>query len=71
MRTGGFPCRLIGCLRTFQVFDQRSMTALHAAFAARTEHELSAHDYHHVELVDLRSPVAIRIKPGGRRPSGS
>src|SRR5581483_6883366 len=40
MRTGGFPCRLEGCLRTFQVLDQRSMDCLRAASAARTDREL-------------------------------
>lgn len=54
MRTGGFPCRLVGCLRTFQVADQKSMESLRAASAERTAHELAAHDYHHVQLADPR-----------------
>ncbi len=52
MRTGGFPCRLVGCLRSFQVLDQKSMVALHAASALRTHHEVVDHDYHHVRLAD-------------------
>ncbi len=28
------------------------MPELHAASAARTEHELSAHEYHHVRIVE-------------------
>lgn len=61
MRTGGFPCRLVGCLRTFQVLDQRSMASLHAASAERTAHEIAVHDYHHVQLVDPRP-----LGPGAR-----
>ena len=61
MRVGGFPCRLAGCLRAFQVQDQRSMASLHAASAERTAHELSAHDYHHVALADEPS-----YRPGSR-----
>lgn len=52
MRTGGFPCRLIGCDRSFQVIDQKSMTSLAAASTARTAHEVSDHDYHHIRLAD-------------------
>lgn len=55
MRTGGFPCRLVGCRLTFYVSDQRSMASLQAASAERTAHEISAHDYHHVKLADERS----------------
>lgn len=64
MRTGGFPCRLVGCLRTFQVVDQKSMESLRAASAERTAHEIAVHDYHHVQLVDQRplGPGA-RIRP--------
>ncbi len=28
------------------------MAALHAASAARSEHEVSSHDYHHVSMSD-------------------
>jgi uncharacterized protein YcbX len=52
MRTAGFPCRLLGCDRAFQVVDQKSMSALTAASAARSAHEVSAHDYHHVRNPD-------------------
>jgi hypothetical protein len=52
MRTAGFPCRLLGCARAFQVVDQKSMLALTAASALRSEHEVSAHDYHHVRNPD-------------------
>jgi hypothetical protein len=31
MRSGGFPCRLAGCDRAFQVADQTSMDSLRAA----------------------------------------
>ncbi len=50
MKTGGFPCRLLGCPSVFQVVDQKSMDALMAASALRTEHEVSTHGYHHVQL---------------------
>ena len=60
MRTAGFPCRLLGCDRAFQVVDQRSMTALAAASAARTEHEVSVHDYHHVRIADELSYKAFQ-----------
>ncbi len=52
MRTGGFPCRLIGCDRSFQVIDQKSMISLAAASTARTTHEVADHDYHHIRLAD-------------------
>jgi hypothetical protein len=52
MRTAGFPCRLLGCARAFQVVDQKSMVALNAASALRSEHEVSAHDYHHVRIAN-------------------
>ena len=61
MRTGGFPCRLVGCLRSFPVLDQRSMEALRAASAERTAHEISVHDYRHVLLADEPS-----FRPGAR-----
>jgi len=68
MRTGGFPCRLIGCVRAFPVLDQKSMPALLAASALRTEHELAVHDYHHVKLADDRPFTPFqrpRPKPAG------
>ncbi len=52
VRTAGFPCRVLGCERAFQVLDQRSMDSLNAASAARSEHEVTDHDYHHVRLAD-------------------
>jgi hypothetical protein len=68
MRTAGFPCRLLGCDQVFQVADQNSMAELHAASAARSEHEVKDHAYHHVKLSDgsWRTPYQIR-KP---RPAG-
>ncbi len=63
MRTGGFPCRLEGCLRTFQVLDQRSMDCLRAASAARTDHEVAEHGYRHVQLADEPLHISIRIRP--------
>lgn len=50
MRTAGLPCRSVGCAEVFQVVDQKSMTCLQTASAARTAHELGRHDYHHVQL---------------------
>lgn len=61
MRTGGFPCRLEGCLQAFPVVDQRSMDALRAASEARTAHELTAHQYQHIRLADEPS-----FRPGSR-----
>lgn len=52
MRTAGFPCRSFGCERAFQVVDQTSMTSLHSASAARSEHEVAVHQYHHVRPPD-------------------
>jgi hypothetical protein len=65
MRAGGFPCRLVGCLESFQVLDQKSMASLHAASAARTDHEVARHDYHHVRLPDEQvfSPASRRTTP--------
>lgn len=68
MRTAGFPCRSLGCDRSFQVVDQRSMAALQAASTARSDHEVAAHDYHHVRLADEHSYMAyqhVRRKPAG------
>ena len=69
MRTGGFPCRLAGCDRSFQVLDQKSMESLTAASAARSVHEIADHDYHHQKLADERSFAPNRrvvVKPIGR-----
>ena len=60
MRTAGFPCRLLGCAQAFQVVDQKSMDALKAASAARSAHEVSAHDYHHVRIPDEPSYSAYQ-----------
>ena len=67
MRTAGFPCRLLGCGEVFRVADQNSMSELHAASAARSAHEVSQHDYHHVQLSEgvWRTPYQVkRPKPG-------
>ncbi len=66
MRSAGFPCRITGCDRSFQVTDQSSMDALTKASAARTAHEIEAHDYRHVPLTDepRRSPF-VPVKPRG------
>lgn len=32
--------------------DQKSMVSLQQASAARTDHEVASHDYHHVRLPD-------------------
>lgn len=64
MRTGGFPCRLAGCDRSFQVLDQNSLDALKAASLARTAHEVDDHGYHHVRLEEERAYIPhARIKP--------
>lgn len=55
MRTAGFPCRALECRRVFQVVDQRSMDALKAASVARSAHEVTAHEYHHVSVATERS----------------
>lgn len=62
MRTAGFPCRLLGCDQIFQVADQNSMPELLAASAARSAHEVSDHDYHHVKLADVSWRTTYRIK---------
>lgn len=54
MRSGGFPCRLAGCERAFQVIDQNSLDALKAASEQRTAHEVADHGYHHVRMDDER-----------------
>jgi hypothetical protein len=55
----------------FQVVDQNSMTALAAASAARTTHEVTDHDYHHVRLADEHAYMPhprSRQKPAGSTP---
>ena len=77
MRTAGFPCRVLECEHVVQVVDQRSMDALRAASAARTAHEATAHDYHHVNIVSEPSYTPYqrgKVKPAGSgtsRPVGS
>ena len=65
MRTSGFPCRSLGCDQVFQVLDQRSMDALREASAARSAHEVSSHDYHHVSVATQTSyaPQWARPRP--------
>lgn len=62
MKTAGFPCRSIGCVEVFRVADQKSMDELRAASAARSAHELSSHDYHHVMLANDPWPRPYRAK---------
>jgi len=55
---------LLGCGRSFQVIDQKSMDALKAASTLRSEHEVAAHSYHHVRLPDEPSYTSFqRAKP--------
>ncbi len=63
MRTGGLPCRIDGCLRAFQVVDQKSMDSLRAASAARNDHEITDHGYHHVQLADEPRFTSMRVRP--------
>lgn len=64
MRSAGFPCRLAGCDRAFQVADQSSMDALKAASAARTAHEVADHGYYHVRLEEERPATPyLRARP--------
>ena len=64
MRSGGFPCRLAGCDRAFQVLDQNSLDALKVASSERTAHEIADHDYHHIRLEEERAYMPHqRIKP--------
>ncbi len=69
MRSGGFPCRLAGCDRAFQVTDQNSLDALKSASEARTAHEIADHGYHHVRLDDERpyQPRVRSVKAAGGR----
>ncbi len=70
MRTAGFPCRRLGCELAFQVVDQRSMAALNAASALRSEHEVSAHGYHHVRIVSEPSYTPYqrsKVKPAAAK----
>ena len=72
MRTAGFPCRVLECDHVVQVLDQRSMDALKAASAARTAHEATAHDYHHVSVVTEPSYSPYQraaVRPAGGAPA--
>ncbi len=74
MRTAGFPCRVIDCEHVVHVADQRSMDALQAGSAARTAHEVSAHNYHHVSTASepRYSPYQrAKVDSGQRRSGGS
>jgi hypothetical protein len=70
MRSGGFPCRLVGCDRSFAVTDQNSLDALKAASDERTAHEIADHGYHHVRMDEerayLASPRVKQPKAAGR-----
>jgi len=69
MRTGGLPCRTVGCDQSFQVLDQGSMESLKAAGAARNEHEVAIHSYNHVKLADESGYMprqGVRRKPAGQ-----
>ncbi len=72
MKSGGFPCRFEGCDTRFAVTDQSSMQALLDASSKRTEHEISAHDYHHKRLDDHESrPLPFNSNGIGKgRPRG-
>lgn len=70
VRRGGFPCRLLGCERAFQVLDQRSMDSLKAASAERSDHEVRAHGYHHVRL-DEGKTAYMPYQRGKPRPAAS
>jgi len=50
MRAGGFPCRVTGCLATWQVMDPKAMASLLEASAKRTAHEDTVHGYTHRPL---------------------
>ena len=64
MRSGGFPCRLAGCDRAFQVLDQNSLDALKNASSERTAHEIADHGYHPIRMEDERAYMPHqRIKP--------
>ncbi len=64
MRSAGFPCRFTGCEHVIQVFNQRSMEALHAASALRTTHEIERHEYHHQSAPEVRPlPPYLRRTP--------
>jgi hypothetical protein len=54
----------VGCLRTFQVVDQKSMDSLKNASLARSSHEVSDHDYHHISMESERAYIPFqRSKP--------
>lgn len=59
MRSGGLPCRFTGCDVVFTVRDQSSVSAVLAAGASRSEHEVAVHDYHHRRLEDTQKPYSV------------
>ena len=65
MRSGGFPCRFVGCRECFVVTTQGSMPALTAASLLRTQHEVAAHNYQHVRLEEHPRGLqtAVRFVP--------
>jgi hypothetical protein len=64
MRSGGFPCRQHGCQAQFAVAVSSSMASLLDASAARTAHELLAHDYRHPPPLEdsRRTPYVAKAK---------
>jgi hypothetical protein len=65
VRSGGFPCRFVGCRECFVVSIQGSMPALTAASLLRTQHEVAAHNYQHVRLEEHPRGLqtAVRFVP--------
>lgn len=59
MRSGGLPCRFAGCDVVFTVSDQSSLSAVLAAGALRSEHEIAAHDYHHRRMDEMQKPYSV------------
>jgi len=65
VRSGGFPCRFVGCRECFVVTTQGSMPALTAASLLRTQHEVAVHNYQHVKLEEHPRGLqtAVRFVP--------
>ena len=65
MRSGGFPCRFVGCRECFVVTTQGSMPALTAASLLRTQHEVAVHNYQHIKLEEHPRGLqtAVRFVP--------
>lgn len=59
LRSGGLPCRFAACDVVFTVSDQSSLSAVLAAGALRTEHEITVHDYHHQRMDELQKPYSL------------